>query len=74
MSLATEYSPEELYEFEIGNLIQKISDITYDNLLNLSSAIRLYNTIKPMLDPMQDDAWNIVLDLMAQEEAECRSA
>ena len=60
-------SPEELAELQLGQLISGIGKITYDNAMSLYEASKLYELIKPTLDPMQCDAWEITLNLMEME-------
>ena len=60
-------NPWEQVDFELGELISAIGRITYDNAIELAEACRIYELIKPTLDPMQCDAWEIVIDLIAMK-------
>lgn len=60
-------SHEELAEMQLGELISSIGRLTYDNAMSLYEASKLYEVIKPTLDPMQCDAWEITLALMEME-------
>lgn len=61
-------SPQEAADFQLGQLISAIGKITWDSAMELAEACELYELIRPTLDPMQCDAWEIVLDLIAMEE------
>ena len=60
-------SPQERADYELGQLISAIGRITYDNAIELAEACQLYELIKPILDPMQCDAWEIVISLIEME-------
>ena len=62
-------SPEELAEIQLGELIHDIGRITYDSAMERAEAVKLYELIRPTLDPMQCDAWEIVIYMMSLEEA-----
>lgn len=64
-----EFSAAELAEYELGQMIGKVSDIAYDKCGSFEKAADLFITIKPTLTYQQIDAWHIVLDLMEQEAA-----
>ena len=63
-------SPQEIAEMQLGQLIHDIGMITWDHAMSVNEAIALYETIKPSLEPMQCDAWQIIIDLMYQEAEE----
>ena len=60
-------SPEEIADYQLGELIHTIGKITWDNLMDWKEAMRVYEIIKPSLDYQQQSAWEII-DLMQQEE------
>ena len=63
-------SPQEIADLQLGELIHTIGGITWNNLMSFQEAMELFQVIGPMLDYQQKDAFQIVLDLMLEEERE----
>ena len=63
-------SPEELAEYQLGQLIAEIGRITYESCMEAKDAIEAYQRWSPILDPMQKDAFRVVIDELERAERE----